>query len=137
MRRRAVLASLALAASAGCSSEYAPSGPRTPPGTDDAREEPDSAGPGDEDAPGLFILEWDFTEGEDGNLVVDAVVGNDADAELSGTVVVTASGPDRAVEATEDVTVASDETVDVAVRTDLDHESFVSDGELSVEVKES
>lgn len=135
MRRRALLASVALAASAGCASEYAPSGPRTPPGADDARSGSGADGSGDEGSPGLFILEWDFGEGEDGKLVVDAVVGNDADVELTGTVVVVASGPDRTVEATEEVTVGPDDTAEVTVRTDLDHEAFVRDGELSVDVK--
>ncbi|MGZ0748606.1 MULTISPECIES: hypothetical protein [unclassified Haloparvum] len=137
MRRRALLASVAMAVSAGCTSEYAPSGPRTPPGADDARSEPGTggSGDGDEDTPGLFILEWDFFEGEAGKLVVEAVVGNDAETELSGTVVVVATGPDRSVEATEDVTVAPDETTDVNVRTDLEHEAFVRDGELSVDVE--
>lgn len=135
MRRRALLASVAMTVSAGCTSEYAPSGPRTPPGADDARSEPNGGSSESDGAPGLYILEWDFLEGEDGMLVVEAVVGNDADAELSGTVVVVASGPDRSVEATEDVTVAPDETTDVTVRTDLEHEAFVRDGELSVNVK--
>lgn len=135
MRRRALLASVAMAVSAGCASEYAPSGPRTPPGADDARGEPKGSGSGGDGSPGLFILEWDFFEDEEGKLAVEAVVGNDADAELSGTVVVVAAGPDRSVEATEDVTVAPDETSDVTVPTDLDHEAFVRDGELSVDVE--
>lgn len=124
-----------MAVSAGCASEYAPSGPRTPPGADDARSEPKGSSSGSDGSPGLFILEWDFVEGEEGKLVVEAVVGNDADTELNGTVVVVASGPDRSVEATEDVTVAPDETTDVTVRTDLDHDAFVRDGELSVDVE--
>lgn len=138
MRRRALLASVAMAVSAGCASEYAPSGPRTPPGADDARSEPQTeSGGGDEDTPGLFILELDFSEDENGKLVVEAVVGNDADTELSGTVVAVASGAGRTVEATKDVAVGPDETVEVTIETDLDYDAFASDGDLSVDVKSS
>lgn len=135
MRRRVLIASMAVAATAGCSSEKAPSGPRTPPGADIAREGPPGEDANDERAPGLFVDELDFFEGDEGMLVLEVVVANDADEERSGTVVAMASGPDRTVEVTEDVTVPSDETVELDLQTDLEYEAFASGGELSVEVE--
>lgn len=130
MYRRGLFALLLGGTSAGCLTEYAPSGPRNPPEGDDTKwsSRPD----GDDD--GLAIHEWDFFEGGDGELVVEVVVGNDADAKRSGTISVVVTVGDEKTVRNKDVHVLPDEETAVEFHYDVAFEEFTADGAIDLDL---
>lgn len=136
MRRRDVMAGGAGIGAfllTGCVSELAPSGPRNPPGEEDARS--DAPSEDDERDSGLHVSDFAFSEDDDGELVVTVTVANDATNERSGTVVVSVSVQDEEYEETASVTVAAGETETVEVPVPVDYETFDRNGNLFVEVE--
>lgn len=133
MRRRAVLGACATGLVAGCVDAASPSGPRNPPGEDEARD-PDPTDP-EEGPPDFRLGEWDLFEGDDGLLVVESEVINDAPSERSGTVVVEVTIDGEATVGREEVTVPAEETVTVEVTVDVEHERFLKNGDLVLELE--
>lgn len=132
MRRRPLLAAVLAGVTTGCVGELAPSGPRNPPepvGSDDGGT------PAGDDPDGLLVADWDVRGGDDGNLVVDAVVANTASEEQSGTLVVIVRVDDEETDASEGVTVAGDGDVSVSLAVDVAFDRFESEGSLSMRLE--
>lgn len=128
MHRRGLLALLLGGGSAGCLAEYAPSGPRNPPAGGDP---PSQQSSGD---PGLSIDEWDFFEGTDEELVVEVVVGNDADAARSGTLTVVVSASGDSYTKTESLDVSAGGESVTELHYDVAYEEFAADGGIDLDL---
>ncbi len=136
MRRRdAIAGGLGIGAVllSGCVSEVAPSGPRNPPGEEDARSDDPSEPDGDD--PGLHVSDFAFSEDGDGELLVTVAVANDATNERSGTVVVSVSVPDEDYEETAAVTVAAGGSETIELSVPVDYETFDRNGSAFAEVE--
>lgn len=137
MRRRGVLGSIAGGLTltvAGCVAEAAPSGPRNPPSAEDARSG-DPTDDGGRDS-GIHVQNFDFFEGEDGRLVVEIVVANDAPNQRSGTIIAVASTPDTTVEGSESVTLDPDEQRELSIALEMEYDTFAANGNLSLDIEQ-
>lgn len=132
MRRRPLLAAVLAGVTTGCVGELAPSGPRNPP---ESVASDDGGTSADDDPDGLLVADWDVREGDDGALVVNAVVANTASEEQSGTLVVTVRVDDDETAVAEDVTVEGDGDASVSLTVDVPFDRFETEGRLSMRLE--
>ncbi|MFB6096426.1 MAG: transcriptional initiation protein Tat [Haloferacaceae archaeon] len=127
MKRRAVIASVALGLSSGClGSLPRATGPRKPP----------EAPTGQSRAPGssLSIETWDYGEADDGSLRVFGTVRNSGGAEATATVAATAKAGEEEATQTVDVTVPAGGTTEFAIVFDLTYEAFSKNGSIDLDL---
>ncbi|MFB6127919.1 MAG: hypothetical protein ABEJ79_11580 [Halolamina sp.] len=127
LRRLAAVGSLGAGVVGGClSREPSATGPRTPPQSPTPRPNGERV---------LYVDDFQVVEGDDGNLAVPVTVRNEAEERREGTVVVevTANGDDyRTAEA---VSVPAESTTELTLGLDLDYQTFIADGSLTVRVE--
>lgn len=132
MRRRGVLTAAIAATFAGCVGERPPSGPRAPP---TAETSSDSGSTTTAPPPGLRLVDRDFSEREDGMLLIEAIVTNTASEQRAGTLVVTAATPTEEVTKTRDLEVEPDTEVEIAIEFELPYAEFINGGSLSMDIE--
>lgn len=132
MRRRGLLVAVFSTMVAGCLAERPPSGPRNPPsGEAPPGSAPETATP----SPGLRLVERDFSEREDGSLLVEATIENTASETRTGTLVVTAATAEEEATETRDIEVDPGSAIDVALGFELSYGEFINGGSLSIDIE--
>ncbi|MFC6614350.1 hypothetical protein ACFQAS_05180 [Halopenitus salinus] len=132
MRRRGFLTAALSTVVAGCLGERPPSGPRHPPsGGTPPGSGPETATP----SPGLRLADRDFSERENGGLLVEATIENTASETRTGTLVVTATTPEEEATETRDLEVDPGSEIDVAVEFELTYGEFINGGSLSFDIE--